>query len=66
VALGKANEHRINLIKDQFTNVNTREIKDDDIFKQIKENNEKKDHEQQQKDKSRKVKEMEAKFFQDN
>ena len=66
MALGKANEHRINLIKDQFTNVNTREIKDDDIFKQIKENNEKKDHEQQQKDKSRKVKEMEAKFFQDN
>lgn len=62
--LRKRNEEMVNAIKDQFVNHReSREVKDDQLVKQILEQNKKREEEQVSKEKQRKVREMEAKFF---
>jgi hypothetical protein len=63
--MGKRNEQLVNLMKDQFIS-KPRVINDEDLLKQVQEQNQRSELEQMQRDKQRKVKEMEAKFFQDN
>lgn len=64
-SMGKRNEHLINLMKDQFIS-KPKVMNDDDLLKQVKEQNERSENERLQREKQRKMKEMEAKFFQDN
>jgi hypothetical protein len=61
-SMGKRNEHLISLMKDQFI-TKPRVVNDEDLLKQVKEQNEKSENERIQREKQRKVKEMEAKFF---